>query len=243
MRGKNNGEAQVIGSMGGDRRAPKELEERFAERARKAKEIETIGRLLFALGFDDYAERIVRSETESFFSPGRSRLLVEILISQGKYGEALPILEQINSQSEDEWSYARIGWIRLMAGDINRSFRMWTAQLFSPYFSHLDYAQHIPVPTDVRSLEGAWLFAMGHIEETQHRFDSAIRYLRPAQERLPENPLVNYKLGGAYSRVERYNAALPHLTIAVEKSGGQLRKAAELSLKYVKSKQPAEKSK
>lgn len=148
-------------------------------------------------------------------------LLAESLMRQGLVEEPLALFKKINEEHKDSMSFSRVGYLLFRKGDIQASSRMWNPDLFVG--SPTGFREGIPRPTDPRSLEGAWLFAVGYMTDGHHKDKETLHHYSQALAKLPQNVLLNWRMGKIYLRNKEFAKAAQHFKAAERHATGRMK--------------------
>lgn len=195
--------------------------------------------LHFLLSEKAEAETIYLSLLEE--SPGDNRIIsvyYTLLISEGREEDATQLLEGVIAQDPDVQSARLLRAAELeKALDFDGAIELYEA-IYETDSNNLVIANNLASliashRTDPESLDRAFAIAQrlrgidqpaiqdtyGWIEYRRGNIEEAIKYLEPAAEGLPQDPLVQYHLGMAYFDAERKSDAREALSRAVEIAG------------------------
>lgn len=150
-------------------------------------------------------------------------LLAESLMRQGLVEEPLALFKRINEEQKDSISYSRVGYLLFRKGDTESSRRMWNPDLFVG--SGSGFREGIPRPTDPRSLEGAWLFAVGYMTDGHHKDKETLYHYTQALAKIPQNVLLNWRMGKIYLRNKEFAKAAQHFKAAEQRATGRLKES------------------
>lgn len=124
------------------------------------------------------------------------RLLTEALLRAGKDAEVLEKLLRLNEMRSDEGSYARIGLVLVRLGAFSESRARFSSDLIGRYYRGAPgHLAAIPTVRTNSGLSGAWPLTIGIIEDIHANDEDALYYFRIAHKHIPENALLNMRMG------------------------------------------------
>lgn len=163
------------------------------------------------------------------------RVLSEALLRYGRPAEALSQLLIVNQAHQDDRSYARIGFVLLKLGRRRESVERYSTELVSRYYKGAPgHLAAIPKGRSNAELKGAWELAIGLIEDIHASDSDALYYFRLARRSIPNNPLLNMRMGKILLRQKVFGEAHECFVRAARGGTEELKRQAERELAKLK---------
>lgn len=171
-------------------------------------------------------EPAIRKHPEIFFDFLKTRL-AECRLRQGSHQEALDLLLKTNLRSDGGEKFARVAYLKALAGDLRTSQEMWEEMKQQHYLLAPDSwdLRNWPGTADSRSLQAAWLVFMGVMADAVDELGASF-FLDAAGRIVPQNPILQHRLGLIALRHKQYAKAARHFELGARFGYGILKETS-----------------